>query len=199
MKITSFNVKGKNNTVKITLTGKNTNDFWSELEDYIRQNEKFFRDSSFLIDGLPIDFDDSPKKYIEDTYGLSIRLNGGTTNQMQNYLTSSNTTYYHLKTIRSGQRFFYAGDVVVMGNVNSGGEILASGSITITKSVGGLVHAGYNGNKKSFIVAEKLMSPQLRIGDYVSNGDIISERAFISINNEEMVISGFEDANMKGD
>ncbi|WP_353894306.1 septum site-determining protein MinC [Proteinivorax hydrogeniformans] len=204
MKITSFNVKGKNNSVKITLTGKNPKYFWEELEGYIKQNEKFFKGASLLIDGLPLDFDETPAKGLEELYNVSIKLTGKTTKTLQNHLVATNSTYYHLKTIRSGQRFFYAGDVVVFGNVNSGGEILASGNITVTNSIGGLVHAGYNGDKKSFVIAEKLLSPQIRIADHVlpvekASESAINEKVVVSIAEKDIVVNEFNDVNMKGD
>ncbi len=46
------------------------------------------------------------------------------------------------KTLRSGTRVSYAGNVVVMGDVNPGAEIVAGGNILVWGRLRGSVHAG---------------------------------------------------------
>ncbi len=68
------------------------------------------------------------------------------------------------RTVRSGGRIESTGSVVVLGDVNAGAEILANDDIIVVGSLRGLAHAGAGGNEKAVIWAERILSPQLRIG-----------------------------------
>ncbi len=70
--------------------------------------------------------------------------------------------------VRNGQRIFYEGNVVVMGDVNPGGEIIAGGNIIILGTLRGLAHAGATGNSDSVIVCFKFCPTQIRIGTIIS-------------------------------
>ena len=48
-------------------------------------------------------------------------------------------------TIRSGQRIECEGDIVVIGDVNPGAEVIAGGSIAVFGRLSGLAHAGCSG------------------------------------------------------
>lgn len=74
------------------------------------------------------------------------------------------TLYIH-RTLRSGQSLSSEGNVVVIGDVNPGAEIVAKGDITVWGVLGGIAHAGSDGNTYSRIRALKLNAIQLRIGD----------------------------------
>lgn len=69
------------------------------------------------------------------------------------------------RTVRSGGRIDSTGSVVVLGDVNAGAEILANDDIIVVGTLRGLAHAGANGNDKAVVWAERIMSPQLRIGN----------------------------------
>ncbi|MCA1063564.1 septum site-determining protein MinC [Rossellomorea sp. AcN35-11] len=66
--------------------------------------------------------------------------------------------------IRSGQVVEVPGDILIVGDVNPGGKVLAGGNIYILGSLKGIAHAGHNGNLDSVIVASKMVPSQLRIG-----------------------------------
>ena len=74
------------------------------------------------------------------------------------------TLYIH-RTLRSGQSLTSEGNIVVIGDVNPGAEIVAKGDITVWGVLGGIAHAGSDGNMYSRIRALKLNAIQLRIGD----------------------------------
>ncbi|MBN8191125.1 septum site-determining protein MinC [Bacillus sp. NTK074B] len=67
--------------------------------------------------------------------------------------------------IRSGQVVEVAGDILIVGDVNPGGRVLAGGNIYILGSLKGIAHAGCNGNQQAVIVASKMVPSQLRIAD----------------------------------
>jgi len=72
-------------------------------------------------------------------------------------------------TLRSGQREeFLDGDLVVLGDVNPGAEIVAAKDIIVLGSLRGIAHAGALGDHSAVIVALNLVPTQLRIGNIVS-------------------------------
>lgn len=72
------------------------------------------------------------------------------------------------RTIRSGQRIFYPGNVVVLGDVNPGGEIIAGGNIIVMGTFRGVAHAGALGEEKAVVAALRLEPSQLRIAGYIT-------------------------------
>lgn len=74
------------------------------------------------------------------------------------------TLYIH-RTLRSGQSISSEGNIVIIGDVNPGAEIIAKGDITVWGILGGIAHAGSDGNAYSKIRALKLNAIQIRIGN----------------------------------
>ncbi|QDP40744.1 septum site-determining protein MinC [Radiobacillus deserti] len=72
------------------------------------------------------------------------------------------------KIIRSGQVVEVKGDLLLIGDVNPGAKIVASGNIFVMGSLRGVAHAGAYGNQEAVIVASYMMPSQLRIADYIS-------------------------------
>lgn len=73
------------------------------------------------------------------------------------------------QTIRSGQTTScLTGSVILYGDVNPGGEVIASGDIIVLGALRGSAHAGANGRLSSVIVAMDLVPLQLQIGTYVN-------------------------------
>jgi len=79
-----------------------------------------------------------------------------------------NRTYLVCRTVRSGQRFKYPGNVVVMGDVHPGGEVIASGHVIVMGTLKGVVHAGAEGDEKAVVLAFRLQPIQLRIAGYIT-------------------------------
>lgn len=76
---------------------------------------------------------------------------------------SNDTALFVSKTIRSGTRIEYPGNVVVIGDVNPGAEIVAEGSVVVWGRVRGMIHAGSKGDRSAFICALDLSATQIRI------------------------------------
>ena len=84
------------------------------------------------------------------------------------YLQSQRDTALLVKsTCRSGKIIRHQGDVVVLGDVNPGAEVIASGDIVVFGCLRGFAHAGSEGDTKATIVALSLGSPRLQIGPHV--------------------------------
>jgi len=72
------------------------------------------------------------------------------------------------RTVRSGTRLEYAGNIVVVGDVNPGAEIIAGGSVVVWGRLRGVVHAGAEGNDQAVVCALDLSPTQLRIAGEVA-------------------------------
>lgn len=72
------------------------------------------------------------------------------------------------KTLRSGQSIKHSGNVVVLGDINPGAEIIAGGHVVVVGNVRGVVHAGAAGDESATITAFYLNPTQLRIGNLIS-------------------------------
>lgn len=71
------------------------------------------------------------------------------------------------RTLRSGQRVRFYGNVVVLGDVNPGAEVTAGGDIVVMGWLRGLAHAGAEGNDQAVVSAFRLNPTQLRIANYI--------------------------------
>ena len=72
-------------------------------------------------------------------------------------------------TLRSGQiERALEGNMVILGDVNPGAEVVASGDIIVLGALRGVAHAGALGNTSSIIFALNLLPTQLRIGRFIT-------------------------------
>lgn len=76
-------------------------------------------------------------------------------------------TLYHRGSLRSGQKIENEGSIVIIGDVNSGAEVIAGANIVILGKLMGLAHAGAKGNKKAIIAAHNINVQQIRISNIV--------------------------------
>ena len=74
-------------------------------------------------------------------------------------------TLYIRRTLRSGQSISSDGNIIVIGDVNPGAEIIAKGDVTVWGVLSGIAHAGSDGNNFARIRALKLNPVQIRIGE----------------------------------
>jgi len=73
----------------------------------------------------------------------------------------------YIGIVRSGQVVKADGDLVVIGDVNPNGRIVAGGSIYVLGRLKGIAHAGSNGNAQSVIAASWLEATHLMIADKI--------------------------------
>lgn len=72
------------------------------------------------------------------------------------------------RTLRSGQSIHFDGNVVILGDVNPGAEIIASGNIVVMGALRGVVHAGATGDEEASVSAFRLQPTQLRIANHIT-------------------------------
>lgn len=70
--------------------------------------------------------------------------------------------------VRSGQILEHDGHVMLMGDVNPGGTIRASGDIYVMGSLRGVAHAGFSNHDEAIIAASHMDPMQLRIAQVIS-------------------------------
>jgi septum site-determining protein MinC len=76
--------------------------------------------------------------------------------------------------VRSGQSIVFTdGDVIVLGSVGSGAEIVAGGSIHIYGTLRGRAMAGVNGNSSARIFCQKIEAELLAIDGYYQTAEDI--------------------------
>lgn len=157
-------------TIPIRVTGKIlANKEIEQIEDIIKEK----------ID-VKVSFD-SPK-----TLGLH-----SITRSYKKDVGKSETTF-HKGSLRSGQRLEVEGSLVVVGDVNSGAEVIAGDNIVIVGTLRGLAHAGAKGNKEAIIATSTLDAVQIRISNIVKEFDMDNEyvydNAYIYVDDDEIVI-----------
>ena len=160
----------KNEKTPITVTGKILkNKKIDEIQELIKRN----------ID-VEIDFD-MPK-----SLGLS------SITRTFNKEIAISETKFHRGSLRSGQKMESEGSLVILGDVNSGAEVMASDNIVVLGALRGLAHAGAKGNKQAMISAGLLDTVQIRIANVIKEIDRDEEplhkQAYVSIINNEIVI-----------
>ncbi|MBR0250054.1 MAG: septum site-determining protein MinC, partial [Synergistaceae bacterium] len=74
-------------------------------------------------------------------------------------------------SMRSGQKVETEGDVLVLGHLNPGAEVIAGGSIIVAGRLLGVVHAGGYGRGDVFVWAGSFETPQVRIGNKLCYAD----------------------------
>lgn len=88
------------------------------------------------------------------------------------------------RTLRSGTRIEFPGNIVVLGDVNPGAEVIAEGSILVWGRVRGVVHAGAKGDESAVVCGLDLSAGQVRIAGAATvplerGGEIRPEKIFL--------------------
>ncbi|KHF40938.1 septum site-determining protein MinC [Halalkalibacter okhensis] len=99
-------------------------------------------------------------------------------------LRQESQTVTLMRIVRSGQVLHVKGDVLLIGDVNPGGTLIANGNIYVMGALRGIAHAGFGGNEKAVISASLLAPAQLRIADEIKQFEAEEKR-------EQMMASAF--------
>ncbi len=86
--------------------------------------------------------------------------------------------YFVRRTIRSGQVIKHHTDVIVLGDVNAGGQIIAGGSVIVWGTVRGRIDAGQGASGEAAVICALSLRPtQLGIHNVVAmgNSDAVKE------------------------
>lgn len=80
-------------------------------------------------------------------------------------LENQSETYVGI--VRSGQIITAVGDLVVIGDVNPNGRVIAGGNVFVLGRLKGIAHAGANGNRNAVIAASWLEATHLIIDNVI--------------------------------
>lgn len=80
-------------------------------------------------------------------------------------LENQSETYVGI--VRSGQVITAVGDLVVIGDVNPNGRVVAGGNVFVLGRLKGIAHAGANGNRDAVIAASWLEATHLIIDNVI--------------------------------
>lgn len=178
--------KGKNNGILVILDDKITfEELKTALEGKVVKAKSFFKGANTSITFKGRKLTDSQETELldiissnsdleisfvhsaEETYKSTKKI---TKPKIHKTLlpASENITAFHKGSIRSGQSLRFKGSIVIIGDVNPGGEIIAEGNIVVLGSMKGFAHAGCKGSEDCFVSALKLRPTQLRIAGIIS-------------------------------
>jgi septum site-determining protein MinC len=106
------------------------------------------------------------------TLGLATRISKPTPERtaaksIETSLAGEQALLVH-RTVRSGFSVQHNGHIIVIGDVNPGGEIIAGGNVIVWGRLRGTVHAGAGGDEKSLVCALDLSPMQLRIAGQIA-------------------------------
>ena len=92
--------------------------------------------------------------------------------------TQKSSGQFYKGTLRSGQIVESESSIVILGDVNPGARVIASGNIIILGALKGSVFAGANGNEKAFVVALTMRPMQIRIAGVIARSTDDPEQTF---------------------
>ena len=79
-----------------------------------------------------------------------------------------NPGQFYKGTLRGGQVLEAEGSIVILGDVNPGGKVIAKGNIIVLGALKGTAYAGISGNENAFVAALDMAAMQIRIGDTIA-------------------------------
>lgn len=172
-------IKGYSRGLRIVIEpGASMDDIIKGIDDKLEKNAAFFQGVKPVIQviGAELNFMDKHKlateidKVIEysdmEFDDEQAKKNDKADDNWEYFegIEEGNTKFVE-KLIRSGQTIYYPGNLVVLGDVNPGAELIAGGNIIVIGTLAGLAHAGATGNDNAYLIAFKMCPSQIRISD----------------------------------
>jgi len=191
----SIQIKGIKEGLLVTLGEGEWSELQANLIQHIRENAGFFQGAKVALEvgnhilhaaemgslrdqlsengiSLWAVLSNSPStEKTAQMLGIATRLSAPKPERVirpQNMPVDGESAIFVHRTLRSGFKVIFQGNIVVIGDVNPGAEVIASGSIVVWGRLRGVAHAGAEGNSKAVVCALDLSPMQLRIADYVS-------------------------------
>lgn len=94
---------------------------------------------------------------------------------------TSHKGQFYKGSVKAGETIETDSSLIILGDVNNGARVSASGNIIILGTLYGHVHAGCYGDEKSFVVALDLKSTRVRIADH---SEMIEEKNSLFLRNK---------------
>lgn len=103
--------------------------------------------------------------------------------------------------VRAGQKIIAQKHLVLMGDVNPGGEVVAGGDIVVLGILRGIAAAGQPDHEESIVFALDFRPTQVQIGGRVAAGlppSSIRQAEFAYVENQQIVVEAYLEANPFG-
>lgn len=177
-----------------TLSSSGWADIWQQLKQRLNAGDRFWQPNT-TVDLAAADrlLDGRQLQAIAEALGeVQLRLNRIYTSRRQTAVAAATAGYsveqqtppalnqpltssvalaeplYLQMAVRSGVEIRHSGTVILVGDINPGGIVVANGDILVWGRLRGVAHAGADGNSKCLIMALQMEPTQLRIADYVA-------------------------------
>ena len=113
--------------------------------------------------------EDAFMKYIDATFQIPVQhtWEPKPTYSSEHLYENEETAFYFRGTVRSGQTLEYPGNIVILGDINPGAYVVASGDIIVMGRLQGVVHAGAEGEERAVVIGARFTPSQLRIAQYI--------------------------------
>ena len=199
-----INVSQKNNLVVIKINPEaKIEDIIPQMRKKVAQLQKIYKDEKttpIMVTGKVLknkeidEVEEIIKAKLDVEVDFDMPKELGLHNIKKTFIqeVSVSETKFHRGSLRSGQKIEEDGSIVIIGDVNSGAEVVAADNIVILGTLRGLAHAGAKGNTKAVIAAGKLDTVQLRIANIVKEIDRDEEpmhrQAYVYIEDDKMII-----------
>ena len=178
MKSSCLNVFQRNNYVVIKINDETEfTDIEKEVRKKVNQLKKIYKEDKTPIRVIGKVLKNKEIEQIEtiikDILDVDVEFDMpremGLSNIKKTFLSEITTseTKFHKGSLRSGQKIEEERSIVILGDVNSGAEVIASDNIVVLGTLRGLAHAGAKGNKQAIIAAGRLDTVQMRIANIV--------------------------------
>lgn len=198
----AISIKLNKNETKIEISEKATyEEIEKELKEKIQELKKFYQEAKvpILVTGkiLKKQEMESIKAIIKKAINVEINIDSpeelglhGIKRTYNKEINLSETQYYRT-SLRSGQKIENESSIVILGDVNSGAEVISGENIVIVGTLRGLAHAGAKGNKKAIISASNIDTPQIRIANIVKEIEKNQEntsKTYAYVENDEIIL-----------
>ena len=178
MKSSCLNVFQRNNYVVIKINDETEfSDIEKEVRKKVKKKKKIYKEDKTPIRVIGKVLKNKEIEQIEtiikDILDVDVEFDMpremGLSNIKKTFLSEITTseTKFHKGSLRSGQKLEEERSIVILGDVNSGAEVIASDNIVVLGTLRGLAHAGAKGNKQAIIAAGRLDTVQMRIANIV--------------------------------
>ncbi len=145
------------------------------LLEKLEKTKNFFTGARILdiqCEALSSEEKQELKEIMANRYQMTVQMEASSEKNTESAeifqgINEGRTKFVH-GTVRSGQRLFYDGNIIILGDVNPGAEVIAYGNIVVMGCFRGIAHAGSNGNQEAFVVAYYLDPTQLRIAELIA-------------------------------
>jgi len=194
-----FNIKGRSDGIAVEIGKGNWHEILGALADRLDASGRFFRQGSVALDAGPRPVTEAELQQLADvltthemTLGL-VRTSSEPTFQAALALgftvslesaegvsmaaaapaitnTDGASYFVYRGYLRSGHRLWRKENILVLGDINPGAEVISEGDILVWGRLRGIVQAGAGGNKRAIVAALDLEPTQLRIADAVTLG-----------------------------